>query len=189
MKAGGKRRGGMTMGVLAAAVALSAVALGCGKEEAETVVSKTDEPTTTVTRTTTVAQAEPQPIAANASATGAIVAQEATPTSHSADSLPPDVQVFAPDSLVTPGQVIEITAQGSSDVTELMLKDGLGREHPFVYDSDAKGWRVAYRVPIGTRASQVGLSITATNDAHRWKRVWVFLKTQGGEEDEDGKGL
>lgn len=182
MKAGGKRRGGIAMGVLAAAVALSAVALGCGKEEAETVTSKTDEPTTTV------AQAKPLPIAANASATGTM-AQAGTPTSDPVDSLPPDVQVFAPDSLVTPGQVIEITAQGSSDVTELTLKDGLGREHPFVYDSDAKGWRVAYRVPIGTHASQVGLSVTATNSAHRWKRVWVFLKTQGGEEDGDGKGL
>lgn len=180
MKAGGKRQGGIAMGVLAAAVALSAVALGCGKEDADTVVSKTDEPTTSV------AQAKPQPIATNASATGSIALQSGTPASAPVDSLPPDVQVFAPDSLVSPGQVIEITAQGSSDVTELTLKDGLGREHPFVYDSDAKGWRVAYRVPIGTRASQVGLSITATNDAHRWKRVWVFLKTQGGEEDGEG---
>jgi len=175
MKAGGKRRGWMVIGVFAAAVALSAIALGCGKEEAETVSAKTDEPTTTV------AQAKTLPIAANASAAGASVIQTPTQTTGTVDSLPPDVQVFAPDSLVTPGQVIEITAQGSSDVTELTLKDSLGQEHPFVYDSDAKGWRVAYRVPIGTRQDSIALSIKAANDAHRWKRVWVFLKIDRGD--------
>jgi len=176
MKAGGKRWGGRVMGVLAAAVALSAIALGCGREQTETVSVKAEEPTTTV------AQAKPLPIAANASATGAPVMGTQT---GSVDSLPPDVQVFAPDSLVTPGQVIEITAEGSSDVTELTLKDSLGQEHPFVYDSDAKGWRVAYRVPIGTRLDTIGLSVKATNDAHRWKRVWVFLKVNRGDGDEE----
>jgi hypothetical protein len=183
MKAGGKRRGGMVLGVFAAAVALSAIALGCGKDETETVAAKTDEPSPVVT------QAKPLPIAANASVTGTPVTQTGTQATGSVDSLPPDVQVFAPDSLVTPGQVVEITAQGSSDVTELTLKDGLGQEHPFVYDSDAKGWRVAYRVPIGTRQESIALSVKATNDTHRWKRVWVFLKIQGREGDAEGSGL
>ena len=58
-----------------------------------------------------------------------------------------------------------------------------------MYDSDAKGWRVAYRVPIATHQETVALSVTATNDAHHWKRVWVFLKIQGGEGNAEGNGL
>ena len=47
-------------------------------------------------------------------------------------------------------------------------------------DTDAKAWRVHYRVPLKTHIDRLGLSITAANGTNRWKRVWVFLDIAGG---------
>jgi len=60
------------------------------------------------------------------------------------------------------------------------LTDGLGHKYPFAYDTDAKAWRVQYRVPIRTHVDKLGLSVTATSGTNRWKRVWVFLNVEGG---------
>jgi hypothetical protein len=35
-------------------------------------------------------------------------------------------------------------------------------------------------VPIQTHIDRLGLSVTATSGVNRYKRVWVFLKTEGG---------
>jgi hypothetical protein len=120
----------------------------------------------------------------------AVIASTGTPTPEagvgegleagSADLLPPDVTAFAPDTLVVPGAVVEITAQGSTDVTSMTLTDGLGHKYPMIYDTDAKAWRVHSRVPLKTEIDRLGLSITATNGTNLWKRVWVFLKIEGG---------
>jgi len=66
----------------------------------------------------------------------------------------------------------------------MTLTDRLGQKHPFSYDSEAKAWRIYYRVPIAAKSDELGLSITAANGANRWKRVWVFLKIQGEEPKE-----
>ena len=181
--AGSSRRGNIQgAALLGAAAALALIALGCGKQEAESTAGTGEE------RVGAIAESRLTPVAAPASAIRQPEVTTGSATPVFGDSLPPDVQAFAPDSLVAPGGVVEITAQGSTDITELTLTDRLGQKYPFVYDSDAKGWRVSYRVPIGTHLAKLGLSVTATNGVHRWKRVWVFLKVEGGVGDEGSDG-
>ena len=162
--------------IVMASAALALLALGCSehKEQASVAADAGPMSATQETPRTVVASATD----ASTPEAGPLAEGEATAL---ADSLPPDVTAFAPDSLVVPGTVVEITAQASPDVTAMTLTDRLGQKHAFIYDSGAKAWRVYYRVPIRTDSEQLGLSITATNGANRWKRVWVFLKIQGGE--------
>lgn len=163
---------GKRVAVITASLVVAFLALGCS-EQKERATGETNA----------------TPIAAMEQTTPAVVAATGVPTPEagpgggltaSADSLPPDVTAFAPDSLVTPGNVVEITAQASTDAATVTLTDRLGHKYPFVYDTEAKAWRVHYRVPIQTRIDKLGLSVTATSGANRWKRVWVFLGIEGG---------
>jgi hypothetical protein len=77
----------------------------------------------------------------------------------------------------TPG-VIEITAQGSDDVSQIGLSDGLGRMQLFTHDPASSVWHVLYRVPVGTTKDRLALSVTALNDVNRWRRVWVFVNVR-----------
>jgi hypothetical protein len=51
-----------------------------------------------------------------------------------------------------------------------------------VRDSSGLVWKVNYRVPLRPRTDRLGLAVTATNDTHRWRRVWVFLQVGDGEQ-------
>jgi len=77
--------------------------------------------------------------------------------------------------------VVEITALGSEDVTEVALSDGLGKRQPFTFDSTAKSWHTYYRVPMKIRGDRFGLAVTAKNGANRWRRVWTFLEVRADE--------
>jgi hypothetical protein len=132
-------------------------------------------------------------VAASSQSAEAVVASQPAPTSTpvspltvpstvgeasvvtSADSLPPEVSVAGPDTLVAPGCIVELTAQGSPDVAKMVLSDGIGRKQPFAYDTNANVWRTFYRVPLKVTTERVELSVTATNDRNRWRRVWVFM--------------
>ncbi len=169
-----KLRGQRTV-VAAATIALAFLALGCGKQTEQAATE------TTTTSGAGIARMD-QVVAAS---TGTITREAGTPgvgdATTSADSLPPDVAAFAPDTVLAPGSVVEILAEGSIDVTGIMLADGAGQSKPFVYDSTAKIWRAYYRVPVRSTAERLGLSVTATTGTGRWKRVWVFLELKGGE--------
>lgn len=106
-------------------------------------------------------------------------AQEQEGTVVTADSLLPDVSAFAADTLTYPGGTVEITARTSSDVTAVALWDGIGQKQAFTCDSEAKVWRITYRVPLKPLWERLGLSVTARNSAKKWRRVWVFLQLQG----------
>jgi hypothetical protein len=93
-----------------------------------------------------------------------------------ATGVAPDVVVAAVDTLVAPGEVVELTAEATADVVEMALSDGRGPRQPFAYDSTAAVWRTSYRVPLRPSADNVGLSVTAKTAAKRWRRVWIFLK-------------
>jgi hypothetical protein len=93
----------------------------------------------------------------------------------SIDALPPDIVVNPVDSAVTRGQAVEITVEGTPDVTEMSLSDGLNDAQAFYYDSNDKVWKAVYRVPLRPKSERLGLSVTARTDANRWRRVWVFL--------------
>lgn len=95
---------------------------------------------------------------------------------------PPDVVAAVSDTFVTAGQAVEIKVQGTSDVTEMALSDGRGDAIPMVKDASGDVWRVGYRVPLRPSSDRVGLSVTAKNQAQRWRRVWLFLQVDDGKQ-------
>jgi hypothetical protein len=105
-------------------------------------------------------------------------------TTSPAETPAPEVAVSVSDTLVTAGGIVELTALASEDAVELQLQDDLGRKQPFSYDGARKEWRSTYRVPMRLSSDRLALSVTARNDAHRWRRVWVFL---GVKEDAAGQ--
>jgi len=162
--------------LITASLVVAFLALGCGEQKEHAAVETSAAPAAALKQPTPAAAVEATTTTTPETATGDKVATE----------LPPDVTALIPDSLVTPGNVVEITAQASTDATGLMLTDRLGIKYPFVYDMDAKAWRVQYRVPLNTHIDRLGLSVTATNGSNRFKRVWVFLKIEGGVPEEAG---
>lgn len=156
--------------VVVASLAVGFLALGCGQQQAET--------TTTERGTIRSADAGKAPAVANA-ATSATEAEGTTPQSGQTDSiiaLPPDVLATTSADYVAPGEIVEITAQGTPDVVEVILKDGRGKTQPLVYDEAAAEWRGHYRVPLRPATERLGLSVTAKNAQNLQHRVWVFLQ-------------
>ena len=84
------------------------------------------------------------------------------------------------DTLVTPGETVELTARGTPDVVEVTLWDGVHERLAFTRDAEGNTWRVQYRVPLRLKSERLGLSVTAKNEAGRWRRVWLFLKLRDG---------
>lgn len=172
--------GGLALGttLLAAGLAIAFLAFGCGKEESGTVA-------------TGAAASAPTRVARNAAATPASAptagVAETTPQADetsvqglrmgtvSGDSLPPEVIASTSVEHAAPGAIVEITAEGSADVTAMTLTDGRGRTQPFTFDEASGVWRTLYRAPLQTAGDRVGLSVTAKNAANRWRRVWIFL--------------
>jgi len=163
-----------TRGALVLApITLAFLAIGCGSQEQastsgsastahEAVAASSSGPgATSLTPGAGQAVAEPEKIAAITN-----------------DSVPPDVAASVVDTLVTPGTIIEVTAQGSPDVEEVLLADGIGKPQRFAYDQAADLWRASYRVPVRFPGDRLGLAVTAKNSLHRWRRVWVFLGVQ-----------
>ena len=101
-------------------------------------------------------------------------------STHEPLSAPPDVVVSVSDTLVTAGQPVEVVVEATPDVTEMALSDGLGDAIQMVRDTSGLAWRVNYRVPLRPRSDRVGLSVTAKNQDHRWRRVWLFLEVGDG---------
>jgi hypothetical protein len=126
------------------------------------------------------AQAVAVPAAGPATAAGSIPATDG----GAAKSLPPDLEVSEMDTLVTPGEAVEFVVQGTPDVTEMALSDGRGDPLPLVHDQGADTWRVTYRVPLRPRYERYGVSITAKNEASRWRRTWVFLHVSAADSTE-----
>jgi len=159
-------RGALALGSLA----LAFFAMGCGGQREAATSAPADAGQEVV--------AASAPAVAAAPAVG--IAAEAVPAvdgtvEFSNDSLPPDVVASVVSTEVTPGTIIEVTAEGSPDVEEVLLADGRGTPQRFVYDAAADLWRASYRVPVRFPGERLGLAVTAKNQLHRWRRVWVFL--------------
>ena len=96
-------------------------------------------------------------------------------------SVPPDLVAAVSDTFVTAGQAVEVKVEGTPDVTEMALSDGRGDALPMVRDSVGNVWRVGYRVPLRPQQERIALSVTAKNDQHRWRRVWLFIQVDDGQ--------
>jgi len=173
--------------LLLSALALAVAALGCNRESGETIskgavhnggavaARPASAPTSggdgsVVATTAAVGGVAETPLEAESTPRGEDT--EVTP----AEYLPPEVAVPSGEMLVTPGSVVEITAEGSSDVVEVVLADDLGAKTNLQYDGSVGVWRGSYRVPLRLKGDRLGLSITAKNGTQRWRRVWIFLK-------------
>ncbi len=169
---------------VAASFLLLLVALGCGKEGKKASASNSDALGAAVA-VTPVSTASQEGGVSEAAATSGVMetgdgtlqgeAPDAAPVAGADGALPPEVIASVPDALVVPGSIVEVTAEGSSDVTSIILSDGRGQTRPFTYDATASVWRASYRVPLRSATERLGLSATATNGGNRWKRVWIFL--------------
>ena len=159
------------------------VALGCGKEEKSISAANSDAQGAGVVATPAATTAGGRGTTTSAVTSGVMVteargqeeASGRTPSTEQETTLPPEIVASVADSLVVPGSIVEITAEGSPDVTEITLSDGRGQSRPFVFDAAANLWRASYRVPLRSITEKVALSATATNGGSRWKRVWIFL--------------
>jgi hypothetical protein len=125
-------------------------------------------------------------------AASAIQSSPSDSESVSETSLPPDLSATVMDTEVTPGESVQLYVEATPDVVEMTLWDGLHDKQSLTYDSEAKVWHGSYRVPLSS-TGRIGLSVTARNDASRWRRVWVFLTVNRDEakaalESEDDPG-
>jgi hypothetical protein len=172
--------------ILSAAI-IAFLAIGCGEQKTKTAVQRAEA------TGATSGVAERHAPAVNASAEGT-TAEGGTAGSETAaapaetagatqvDALPPDVAASVTETIATRGGIVEILAEGSPDVTSVTLTDAVGKTYPFIYQPATDRWRVLYRVPLRTKTEQLGLGVTATNVANRWKRIWVFVDLGQGVE-------
>jgi hypothetical protein len=162
-----------TGGALAlTSIALVCLAVGCGQS---------GKRSSSTTRAVASGNAGPDLVAASAASAVPIepVSQESQTGADEevaklGDAPPPEVTASVADTLVIPGTIIDITAEGSPDVTEVTLSDGIGRKQAFTYDAGSALWHTSYRVPMRV-PERLGLSVTAKNSLSRWRRVWVFV--------------
>jgi len=165
-KVGTDQLAALGLTVIVASLAVGFLAIGCGRQQSET---------TTEAGTVQSAGAGKAPVAANAAAPATGTAENGG-TAAAVDSLPPDILATASSDYVAPGEIVEITAQGTADVVEVNLRDGRGKSIPLVYDAAAGQWRGRYRVPLRPETERIGLSVTAKNAENLRHRVWVFLQ-------------
>lgn len=192
--------------VILTAAAVAFLAIGCNEQKTKTKVQQaatsgvaegtfaaTGEKAPAVVATTegTTAEGEATTLGSTTGEAMETPAAETVAGENLADALPPDVAASVQEQIATPGGVVEILAEGSPDVTSVILTDAIGKTYPFTYQAATDRWRVLYRVPIRTKTEQLGLSVTATNGANRWKRIWVFVDigrgTAGMAEADSGR--
>jgi len=167
--------------LILAAATVAFLAIGCGEQKSKTTVQRAEAEGVTsehmeVGGTATPAvQASAETTAAEATTATEGAAIPAAEGTTPVDALPPDVAASVTETIAAPGGVVEILAEGSPDVTAMTLTDGVGIKYPLTYQAATDRWRVLYRIPIRAHGEQLGLSVTATNGANRWKRIWVFV--------------
>lgn len=109
----------------------------------------------------------------------AAVIEQPRSESEEGGVLPPEIALDEMNLSVVPGQAITVRVQGTPDVTGMLLSDGINDPQSLVRDSSGDdSWRVDYRVPLRPKQERLGLSVTAKNEANRWRRIWVFLEVQ-----------
>jgi hypothetical protein len=149
----------------------------CGSDSSSIKPAASQHETTATQQQNVVASTDGLQASANGS-----LQEPQVESSGELKSVPPDAVVAVSDTFVTAGQPIEVVVQGTSDVTEMALSDGRGDTLPMVRDSTSDVWRVNYRVPLRPKTDRLGLAVTAKNDAHMWRRVWVFLQVDNGKQ-------
>lgn len=173
--------------MLTGITAIAFLAVGCnqkGEGEAVSGVAATPGPAALAGHSPEQATTAETATGLESAEVGGAVRQESVAATL-AESMPPEIDASVSEDPVAPGSVIEITAVGSSDVTEMVLRDALGRTYPLTRHEETGTWRAFYRIPMKVAGDRVGLSITARNGVNRWRRVWVFPKVATQEAASD----
>lgn len=171
--------------------AVAFLAVGCGqKREGEVTsnVAATPGPVALAGHTTLEQASAADAATGLESAEPAGSGQEGALDAAAAESLPPEIDATVSETPVAPGTVIEISAIGSSDVTEMVLRDALGKTYPMTRIEETGAWRVFYRIPMKVAGDRVALSVTAKNGVNQWKRIWVFPNVMREEASTDSTG-
>lgn len=158
-----------------AAVVAGVVLSGCGQRSESSAQASSASQSMEPAGGGTQAQVA-STVAVPASASGGLSAGDRAEL----EGLPPDLAVSVADTLVSPGEAIEFTVEGTDDVSMVALEDGRDDPLPFVHDEGTNLWRATYRVPLHPKSERFAVSVTARTDAERWRRVWVFLHVERG---------
>ncbi len=143
------------------------VLAGCGDEHGPgQQAARVDTPATAQGAVATPAEAVKPPVMS-----GTAGGRE----SGERESMAPGLDLASVDTLVTPGQTVEVVALATPEVDRVALKDDFGESLPLVKDADGRTWRVTYRVPMRPWHERWGVSLTAHTSEGRWRRVWLFL--------------
>jgi hypothetical protein len=162
----------LALGLLPAALFCA----GCGqRSESASSTGTGDAAVSAGSETQAVNASLPAAATAAAPSPGAAL-QTGTP-----GAAPPDIDVELADTLVTAGSVIEVAVYGTADVSQIELADGTNDPQGMYLDTATNAWRVNYRVPLRPKQERIPLSVTAKNEAGRWRRVWVFLHVTPNE--------
>jgi hypothetical protein len=167
--------GGLTLVVL---VAMCMVLEGCGSRPKSHTAQAGQAPSSSTLSSAVVASV-PSTVPAE---TGFETEQPQGTLVEDPGLAPPDVVAAVSDTFVTAGQAVEVSVEGTSDITQMALSDGRGDAIPMVKDASGDVWRVGYRVPLRPGTDRLGLAVTAKNQAHRWRRVWLFLQVDDGKQ-------
>lgn len=160
--------------LLALIVAGSALLHGCGGSGSSDSAAVHEHDSNAMTPAEAVAAARPAEVVLPA-----IMPASGDASAQGEAALPPEIAIEPMNTLVVPGEAITVAVQGTPDVTQMMLSDGIGDPQALVRDASGDGtWSVDYRVPLRPREERYGLSVTAKNEAGRWRRVWLFLNVQ-----------
>lgn len=167
------------------------LAVGCGRSrEAQTTAgaAETAVPGPVALAGHTQDQATPNETGARLESAEPATTAERTLEVAIAESLPPEIDATVSEEPVAPGSVIEISAVGSSDVTEMVVTDSRGKTYPMTRIEETGAWRVFYRMPMKVSGDRVALSVTGRNGVNQWNRVWVFPKVVREEANTDSSG-
>ena len=173
-----RRRALIAGSTFVALLAIGLACASCGKHESDQTAAASATPMSAVP----AMQSGTPKAAETASVKTTAVKEQSTETMTSEESVPPEVSTWASDTLVAPGSVIEIQAKASDDVKSVLLRDGIGRQQGFAYDSTAGIWHTLYRVPMLDEPGRLGVSVTARNEHNRWRRVWLFFQVEPQDE-------
>jgi hypothetical protein len=158
------------LGLLLIAVAVGIVLSGCGRTE-----PLADQAATPASEPAAVAAVQ------SGEAGGSYSLGSTSGVAEGAGAAVPDLDATVTQSVVLPGDTVEIVARATADAVSVSLWDGYGDRRPLTYGETTNLWRGEYRVPLRASWDRLGLSVTARNEANRWRRVWVFLNMKPEE--------
>jgi hypothetical protein len=181
-KMGTEQLAALGLTLLVASCTVGLLTIGCGKQDAKTAA--TEAVATEAGGNVVAASATPVPAEQTAESTPA-----AEEPAAAGELLPPDLAGSVSEEFAAPGDIVEITAEGTSDVVEVTLTDARGKTQSLTHDSSLGIWKTLYRVPLRTATDRLGLSLTAKDSSNGWRRVWVFVNVQKLEAGADSTAL